>query len=120
MPMEVEVDPLSLDHKARLAGKVPPTRPLSASPGPSLGTVHMEELASLRMGRAKRGRKVSSTNGLMVGRISEMEVVQNSLEEDQAPGQAVVASTKQFSAPSGDRASAHTELNACLPMAPTN
>ena len=39
----------------------------------------------------------------MVGRISELEVVQNSLEEDQAPGQAVVASTKQFSAPSGDR-----------------
>ena len=71
----------------------------------------------------------------MVGRISEVEVVLNSLEEDQAPGQAVVASTKQFFALSGDRyvhtecflplksilrASAHTELNACLPMAPTN
>jgi len=138
--MGMEVDPLSLDHKVRLAGKAPPTRPLSASPGLSLGAVHMEELASLRMGRAKRGRKVSSTrlscaktgrraarasggssaNGLMVGRISEVEVVLNSLEEDQAPGQAVVASTKQFFALSGDRASAPTELNACLPMAPTN
>merc|ERR1719430_3062292 len=112
--------------------------------GLSLEAVSMEVPACLHMERVRRGLRGSnsrrrcartgspaarasggtSASGLMVERISGQvgkegrgRLVEGEDQGDQQLGLAVMASTKQSSVPSGVRVFAHTEQNACLPMA---